>query len=136
TAMSTNTTIGRLSPTFPEVERDYYRATGIYPIMHLVAIRRELCERHPFIATSLYQAFCRSKDIALERLRFPRALATMMPWTIADMEIVESVFGDDPWPYGIERTRRTLEALVPYLVEQSLIAKPLPLDSIFVQVTE
>ena len=135
-AMRTNTTIGRLFPNFPEVERDYYRATGIYPIMHLVAIRRELCERHPFIATSLYQAFCRSKNIALERLRFPRALATMMPWTIADMEIVESVFGDDPWPYGIERNRRTLEALVRYLVEQSLIAKPLPLDSIFVPVTE
>jgi 4,5-dihydroxyphthalate decarboxylase len=135
-AMRTNTTIGRLFPNFPEVERDYYRATGIYPIMHLVAIRRELCERHPFIATSLYQAFCRSKDIALQRLRFPRALATMMPWTIADMEIVESVFGDDPWPYGIERNRRTLEALVRYLVEQSLIAKPFPLDSIFVPVTE
>jgi 4,5-dihydroxyphthalate decarboxylase len=83
-AMRTNKAIGRLFPNFPEVERDYYRATGIYPIMHLVAIRRELCERHPFIASSLYQASCKAKDIALERLRFPGALATMMPWTVAD----------------------------------------------------
>jgi len=135
-AIRTNPDIARLFPDYVELEKEHYKRSGIYPIMHLVAIRRELCERHPFIATSLYQAFCRSKNIALERLRFPRALATMMPWTIADMEIVESVFGDDPWPYGIERNRRTLEALVRYLVEQSLIAKPLPLDSIFVPVTE
>jgi 4,5-dihydroxyphthalate decarboxylase len=128
--------IGRLFPDFPDVERDYYRSTGIYPIMHLVAIKRELYQRHPFIATSLYQAFCKSKDIALARLRFSRALATMMPWTVADMEIVESVVGDDPWPYGLERNRKTLEALVRYLVDQSLIAKPVPLESIFVPVTE
>ncbi|MGB7831070.1 MAG: ABC transporter substrate-binding protein [Xanthobacteraceae bacterium] len=135
-AMRTNKAIGRLFPDFPDVERDYYRSTGIYPIMHLVAIKRELYERHPFIATSLYQAFCKSKDLALARLRFPRALATMMPWTVADMEIVDSVFGDDPWPYGIERNRKTLEALVRYLVDQSLIAKPVPLERIFVPVTE
>ena len=70
-AMRTNKAIGRLFPDFPDVERDYYRSTGIYPIMHLVAIKRELYERHPFIATSLYQAFCKSKDLALARLRFP-----------------------------------------------------------------
>jgi len=72
--MRTNKAIGRLFPDFPDVERDYYRSTGIYPIMHLVAIKRELYERHPFIATSLYQAFCKSKDLALARLRFPRAI--------------------------------------------------------------
>ena len=135
-AMRTNKTIGRLFPNFPEVERDYYKSTGIYPIMHLVAIKRELYERHPFIATSLYQAFCQSKDLALARLRFPRALATMLPWTVADMEIVDAVFGADPWPYGIERNRKTLEALVRYLVEQSLIAKPIALESIFVPVAD
>ena len=102
--------------------------------MHLVAIKRELCERSPFVATSLYQAFCKSKDIALERLRFPGALATMMPWGVADMELADSVFGD-PWPYGVERNRKTLEALVRYLVDQSLIAKPLPLERVFVPVT-
>jgi hypothetical protein len=59
-----------------------------------------------------------------------------MPWTVADMEIVESVFGDDPWPYGVERNRKTLDALVRYLVEQSLIATPIRLERIFVPVTE
>ena len=133
-AMRTNKSIGRLFPNFPEVERDYYRKTGIYPIMHLVAIKRDLCERHPFIATSLYKALCKSKDISLARLRYNGALATMIAWSIEQMEIMDSVFGEDPWPYGIERNRKTLEALMRYLVEQSLIAKPLSLESIFVPV--
>jgi 4,5-dihydroxyphthalate decarboxylase len=133
-AARTNKSIDRLFPNFPEVERDYYRATGIYPIMHLVAIRRALYERHPFIATSLYQAFCKAKDIAVARLRFRRALSTMMPWMIAEVAIMDEVFGADPWPYGIEANRKTLEALVRYLAEQSLIAKPVALDHIFVPV--
>ena len=102
--------------------------------MHLVAIKRDLCERHPFIATSLYKALCKSKDISLARLRYNGALATMIAWSIEQMEIMDSVFGEDPWPYGIERNRKTLEALMRYLVEQSLIAKPLSLESIFVPV--
>lgn len=135
-AMRTNKSIVRLFPNFPEVEREYYARTGIYPIMHLVAIKRDLLERHPFVATSLYQAFTKSKDIAVQRLRYPRALATMIPWTIAEMEIVDSVFGDDPWPYGLARNKKTLDALMRYLVEQSLISKPLPLESVFAPVAE
>jgi 4,5-dihydroxyphthalate decarboxylase len=135
-SMHTNTSIVRLFPNFPEVERDYFRATGIHPIMHLVAIRRDIHERYPFVATSLYQAFRKAKDIAVERLRYPRALATMMPWQIAGTEMMDEVFGDDPWPYGVEPNRKTLEALVRYLVEQSLIAKAMPLEDIFVPVSD
>ncbi len=62
-------------------------------------------------------------------------VATMMAWTVEQMEIMDSVFGDDPWPYGVESNRKTLAALMRYLVEQSLIAKPLPLESIFVPVS-
>jgi 4,5-dihydroxyphthalate decarboxylase len=134
-AIRTNDAIERLFPNFPDVERDYYRATGIYPIMHLVALKRELYERHPFIATSLYQAFCKAKDLAVARMRYRGALATMLPWMIAELEIVDSVFGADLWPYGVEANRKTLEALVRYLAEQSLIPKALPLESIFVPVT-
>jgi len=135
-AMRTNKSITRLFPNFPEVERKYYSSTGIYPIMHLVAIKRDVVDRNPFVTSSLYQAFARAKDIAVKRLRFPRALATMMPWTVADMEIVDSVFGDDPWPYGIAKNKKTLDALVRYLVEQGLIAKPIALEDIFAPVTE
>jgi 4,5-dihydroxyphthalate decarboxylase len=134
-AIRTNKSISRLFPNFPEVERDYYRKTGIYPIMHLVALKRELYERHPFVAASLYQAFCKAKDVAISRLRYSGALATMIPWTVEQVEIMDSVFGPDFWPYGVDANRKTLEALVRYLAEQSLIAKPMALDDIFVPVT-
>ena len=135
-AMRRNPAIKRLFPNFPEVERDYYRKTGIYPIMHLVAIKREVYARHPFVATSLYKALCRSKEIALARMRRPGMLAAMLPWMMAELEIMDTVFGPDPWPYGLEANRKTIDALVQYLVEQSLIAKPIRADDLFVRVID
>jgi 4,5-dihydroxyphthalate decarboxylase len=133
-ALNRNPKIVRLFPNFPEIEAESYRRTGIFPIMHLVAIKRDVYERHPFIATSLYKAFCQSKDLALSRMRHGGMLATMMPWMLAQIEVMDGVFGPDPWPYGVEPNRKTLEALVTYLAEQSLIAKPLPVDDLFVRV--
>jgi 4,5-dihydroxyphthalate decarboxylase len=133
-ALGRNPRIARLFPNFPEVEADYYRRTGIYPIMHLVALKREVHERYPFVATSLYNAFCQAKDIALARMRFDGMLATMMPWMLAQIETMDGIFGADPWPYGVEPNRKTLEALVTYLAEQHLIAKPIPVDDLFVRV--
>ena len=113
----------RLFPNYREVERDYYQRTGIFPIMHLVAIRRDIYEKHPFIATSLYNAFNESKNLALEKMNETGALRYMLPWLGAELDEIDEVFGGDPWPYGIEANRPTLEALVTYLAEQNLIAK-------------
>ena len=63
-------------------------------------------------------------------------LATMMPWMLAQLEVMDNVFGPDPWPYGVESNRKTLEALVTYLAEQSLIANPIAVDDLFVRVGE
>jgi 4,5-dihydroxyphthalate decarboxylase len=133
-ALNRNPKVRRLIPDFPKVEADYYQRTGIYPIMHLVALKREIYERHPFVATSLYQAFCRAKALALERMRSTGMLATMMPWMLAEIETMDAVFGADPWPYGLDANRKTLEALVSYLAEQSLIAKPMAIEDLFVRV--
>ncbi len=135
-ALGRNPVVARLFPDFPKVEADYYRRTGIYPIMHLVVIKREIYERHPFVATSLYQAFCRAKAIALTRMRSTGMLATMMPWMLAEIETMDAVFGPDPWPYGVEANRKTLQALVDCLAEQSLIAKPIAVDDLFVRVRD
>jgi 4,5-dihydroxyphthalate decarboxylase len=135
-ALGRNPVVRRLFPDFPKVEADSYRRTGIYPIMHLVALKREIHDRHPFVATSLYQAFVRSKAIALERMRHGGMLAAMMPWMLAAIEEMDAVFGVDPWPYGLEANRKTLDALVRYLAEQSLIAKPVAVDDLFVRVAE
>jgi 4,5-dihydroxyphthalate decarboxylase len=132
TAMRTNPDIQRLFPNFREVEKDYYRRTRIFPIMHLVVIRRGLYERHPYVATSLYNAFEESKRRAWARMRYLGTLRYMLPWLPDHLDEIDAVFGTDPWPYGVEANRPTLEALVQYLHEQALIAAPMPVDELFV----
>jgi 4,5-dihydroxyphthalate decarboxylase len=130
-SMTTNADVQRLFPDFRAREKDYYRRTRIFPIMHLVAIRRDVYQRHPFVATSLYKALCASKDLALEKMRYLGALRYMLPWLAADLDEIDEVFGGDPWPYGIEPNRPTLEAMLRYLVDQSMIAAPLAIEDIF-----
>jgi 4,5-dihydroxyphthalate decarboxylase len=127
--------VARLWPNFREVERDFYKRTKIHPIMHLVAIRREVYDKNPWIAGSLYRAFQDSKKIALDEMKFDGAQRCMLPWLFADLEEIEATFPNgDPWPYGIEPNRPTLEALMTYMVEQHFIPKAIPIDELFVKV--
>lgn len=132
-AMQHNPDVVRLFPNYREVERDYYQRTGIFPIMHLVAMRRDVHEKHPFAATSLYTALTQSRRRALELLRDTGALRTMLPWMTADLDELEEVFGGDPWPDGVEANRKTLEALVTYMHEQHMIPRPIPIEDLFVK---
>ncbi len=131
-AIRTNPDIVRLFPNYVELEKEFYKRTGIYPIMHLIAIRKRVYERYPFVASSLYSAFCKSKAIALEKMLNLRALRYMTPFLMRDIDEIFEIFDGDPWPYGLEPNRRTLEAFVTYLVDQSLIAAPVRVDDLFV----
>jgi 4,5-dihydroxyphthalate decarboxylase len=131
-AIGHNPDIARLFPNFVELEKDYYKRTGIYPIMHLIAIKKEIYERHPFVASSLYNAFAEAKNIALKKMYSSRALRYMTPWLMRDIDEIRDVFNGEPWPYGVEPNRKTLEALMTYLVDQSIIAAPIPVDDLFV----
>ena len=131
-AIRTNPDITRLFPNYVDMEREYYKRTGIYPIMHLVAIKKEVHERYPFVASSLYDAFVESKRIALKHMYNLRALRYMTPFLMRDIDEIYEIFNGDPWPYGVEKNRRTLEALVTYLVDQHLIAAPVKVDDLFV----
>src|SRR6516225_8262254 len=102
------------------------------PDMHLVAIRKQLYERYPLIATSLHNAFCESKKITLEKMFNLRALRYMTPFLMRDIDEIYELFDGDPWPYGVEPNRPTLEAFVTYLTDQSLIAAPVSVDDLFV----
>ena len=130
-ALRRNPDVERLFPDFAQVEAAYYQRTGIFPIMHMITIRRDVYERTPFIAESLYRAFCESKALALQRMRFPGALRYMLPWLIDAVEQTDRVFGKDPWPYGIGPNRRTLEALTQYMTEQSMIRQKPELEKLF-----
>lgn len=133
-ALGRHPDVVRLYPDFRAAELDYYRRTRIFPIMHTLVIRRDVHARHPFVATSLFRACNRAKEIAREKLRYGGTLRCMLPWMIAEVEDIDSVFGGDCWPYGIEPNRPTLEALVRYLVEQGIIAKAPRIEDLFVPI--
>lgn len=126
--------VGRLFPDYRAVERAYYRKTGIHPIMHCVAIRRSVYEANPWIARSLYDAFCAAKDRALELMRFSGAQRYMLPWLFADLDEIDALFGGDPWPYGLDANRPTLTALTSYMAEQGMIAREVSIEDLFVPV--
>jgi len=133
-ALGRNPNVVRLYPDYRAAEKNYYHRTRIFPIMHLIVIRRDVHERHPFVAASLYKAFCAAKNLAMEKMRFGASLRYMLPWLPSDIEEIDEVFGGDPWPYGIEPNRPTLNALLTYLHDQGLIAMSVPIDDLFVPV--
>jgi 4,5-dihydroxyphthalate decarboxylase len=130
-SLKTNPNVGRLFPDYHAREVDYYRRTKIFPVMHLVALRRDVYEKNPFVATSLFNAFCGAKAIAAKKMRDLGTLRYMLPWMASELEEIDQVFGGDPWPYGIEANRPSLEALVQYLADQALIEKPVPIETLF-----
>jgi 4,5-dihydroxyphthalate decarboxylase len=128
----THPDVVRLLPNHHALERELYERERIFPIMHLVAIRREVHEAQPWLASSLYAAFVESKRIARARLRYAGSLAAMLPWLQDEIEEIDEVFGGDPFPYGVEPNRPTLEALVQYMVEQHFIQERIPVEKLFV----
>jgi hypothetical protein len=124
----------RLFPDYHAVEMQSYRRTRVFPVMHLVALRRDTYERNPFIARSLFDAMTEAKNIALKKMRDLGTLRYMLPGMAAELDEIDDVFDGDPWPYGIEPNRPTLEALVRYLSEQSMIKTRIPLEELFVPV--
>lgn len=135
-SLRTHNDVVRLFPDYRAVEREYYQRTHIHPIMHLVAIRREVYERDPAIAQSLYDACVAAKNWALGKMNNSAAQRLMLPWLFPDLDEIEELFGGDPWPYGVEANRPTLEAMVQYMVEQDFIEKPIPVEELFVPVSE
>jgi 4,5-dihydroxyphthalate decarboxylase len=126
--------IRRLFPDFKRTEIDYYRRTGIFPIMHVVTIRREVHEKNPWIAQSLYRAFSQARDIAVHGLHDTDALHLTLPFLIEHVEEAFRVFGRDYFSYGLEPNRRTVEALCQYLQEQGLTQRRVAPEELFLPV--
>lgn len=123
--------VARLFPNFREVERDYYRRTGIFPIMHTVVIKREVLDAHPWVAMNLYKAFCAAKEEFMRSFDDDSAMRLMLPGLIAELEEARDLMGEDFWPYGLEPNRHVLETLKGYASEQGLLERPLELDDLF-----
>lgn len=123
--------VKRLFPDFKSVEMQYYRDTGVFPIMHTVVIKKELCDSHPWLPTSLFNALNDSKEVARIRLRLLDCLRYMLPWMTSEVDEIDEVFGGDPWVYGIEPNTKTLEALVEALYDQAMIKDRVDIGELF-----
>ena len=123
--------IRRLFPKFRETERKYYEKTELFPIMHLIGIKKALIEEHPWLATSVYKAFVEAKAIAIERLHDVNALLTTLPWLVAETEQTEDVMGRDFWRYGVKENAKEIDALTTYAFEQGLVDRKLTARDLF-----
>ena len=126
--------VAHLWPDFRSEEKRYFADTRIHPIMHLVVIRKEIHERNPWIAQSLYKAFVAARDWAVERMYFSGAQRYMLPWLYDDLREIDALFDGQPWPYGVEANRPTLEAIVNYMHQQGFIAKAPPIEDLFLRI--
>ena len=123
--------VARLFPDYPERERDFYRRTGIFPIMHLVVLKREIYERAPWVAASLLKAFHQAKALGYRRLARHGTLYCGLPWLHAHLEELRALMGPDPFAYGLEANRAQLETFLGYMQEQGLIAQAPTLEELF-----
>ena len=125
-----DTRIARLFPDYKQVEIDYYRQTGIFPIMHVTAIKREIVEKYPWVSTNLVKAFEQAKAIAYRRVANPRVVP--LAWVRTAVEEQAEILGPDPWAYGLgPANRKNLETILRYVRMQGLISREFTLEELF-----
>ncbi len=125
--------VGRLFPNYKELEVEYYKRTGIFPIMHTTAIKQEVVERYPWVPASLFQAFEKAKAAAYKRMENPRRVP--LAWFRHALEEQEELLGKDPWAYGLgAANRKNLETLMQYSQEQGFIGGKMDLEKLFAAV--
>ena len=129
--------VRRLFEDYERVERDYFRETGVFPIMHTVAIRRGIYEAHRWVARSMMKALTESQRRTYEGFDQTAAYMAMLPWLAAHLDQVKREMGDDFWPYGFEKNEKTLRTFLRYHFEQGLSKRRLePRDLFAPETTE
>jgi 4,5-dihydroxyphthalate decarboxylase len=127
--------VRRLFADYVQMEKEYYRRTKIFPIMHTVVLRRELYEANPWIAQSLYKACVEAKARAYELYAQTAAMPAMLPWSVAAVEEARREMGEDWWPYGLEQNRHVLDTFLRYHHEQGLSKRRFAPEELFARET-
>jgi 4,5-dihydroxyphthalate decarboxylase len=123
--------VRRLFPKFTFDEMKYAETTGIFPIMHVLVVRREAYAANPAVADGLIDAFTQAKDRSLARALTATVPSYPLPWAASNAQRARDVIGDDFWPYGVEANRRTLDAFLGYAAEQEITPRRLTADELF-----
>jgi 4,5-dihydroxyphthalate decarboxylase len=127
--------IGRLFPDYRAAETAYFRKTRLFPIMHLIGVRRSLVERHPWLAASVYKAFVEAKRLCLDELAQIGHLHATLPWLVPELEATKALMGDDYWRYGVAENAREIEAMIRYARDQGLIDRVIAPAALFAAAT-
>ena len=123
--------VRRLFEDYVPVERAYYEKTKLFPIMHTVVIRRDVYEKHRWVAGALFKAFVQAQAITYADLRTTASLQPMLPWASAEEEATRSLMGEDYWPYGFAANEHVLETFTRYSFEQGLSKRKLDPRELF-----
>ncbi len=126
-----NPIVARLFADYREVERASFAATGIFPIMHAVAVRDDVIEANPWFPEAVFKAYSKAKQMNQKMLQNLGWAMVSLPWAGAELEETRNLMGDNYWPYGIEPNRKTLETLFRYSHEQGLASRELTIEEIF-----
>ena len=127
--------VARLWPEYRTAEQDYFRRTGIFPIMHILGVKKTLAEKYPWLPANLYKAYGQAKALAYKELEAIGALKLSLPWVGAELQETRALMGDDPWTYGVDQNRPALEALIRYSAEQNLTVPGLKPEDLFAETT-
>lgn len=123
--------IVRLFQDYRSVEEAYWKKSHVFPIMHVVAIRRDVYDRDPWIAVNLLNAFTEAKRRSIARVLDTTAPRVPIPWCFSYADEARALFGEDFWPYGLEPNRSTLEAFVRFAHEQGVCHRPIKVEELF-----
>jgi 4,5-dihydroxyphthalate decarboxylase len=123
--------VTRLFEDYETAEREYFRQTGLFPIMHALGIRKDVHEKHSWLASSLVKAFTEAKAHATRDLEEVVALKTTLPWVGTQARSTRQLMGEDFWPYGVGENRKVLEAMTRYSFEQGLSVRHVSVDELF-----
>jgi 4,5-dihydroxyphthalate decarboxylase len=126
-----NPNVIRLFENFRDVEAKYFRKTKIFPIMHMVGIRKQLIAEHPWLAVSVFKAFIKAKEIAVHELRDAGVHMVTLPWVYQEVLAAEELIAKDYWSYGVDSNRAAIEAMTRYSFEQGLAQRKLTSEDLF-----
>jgi 4,5-dihydroxyphthalate decarboxylase len=115
--------VARLFPDFRRTEEEYYGRTKIFPIMHVIGIRRSLVEKHPWLPVNVFKAFLKAKELCWYELGQIGHLFNSLPWGVSEFEKAKSLMGEDYWSYGLDANRHVLDTFTRYHYEQGLSAR-------------
>ena len=123
--------VKRLFPDFRAAEQDYYKKTRVFPIMHVIAIRKDFADAHPSLPKAIFSMYSQAKQTAYDDLETTTSLKVTLPWVTQEFEDTRKLMGKNFWPYGVKANRKELELVMRYTYEQGLAKRRLRVEEIF-----